>query len=528
LLAFSMIKRQFRPVGLPLSAEFLSCACFVPSVQKLSGPPVLGEPNMSNTFNALGLPDPLVLKLDQLQVTEPFPVQAAAIPPALAGRDVQGSAPTGSGKTLAFGLPLLSRVGKAERNMPTALVLAPTRELAEQIRLDLDPLARSVNRRVGAVYGGVGYGPQLAALRRGVDVVVATPGRLEDLIERRSVQLEHVTFVVIDEADRMADMGFLPAVRRILDLTNPNRQTLLFSATLDGEVAVLSRNYQKHPVRVDAHAKDSQAIDVAHHFWRVPRSDRAAETARVVELTGRTIVFTRTRHGADRLTKQLSRAGVPAVTLHGGRSQSQRTRALAAFSSGSVHALVATDVAARGIHVDGVAAVVHFDLAADHKDYLHRSGRTARAGAAGVVVTLVAEGEDPAARKLLRDLRMTARIQTPQVERLGSAGKRPEREIGRNNRVPHKDRRRSQAQRSSQTRSVFVGNLPWRTTSEDLEELFATYGRVERATISTQARTGRSKGYGFVDIEEHHPNHAIEALNGALVGGRALRVRPAT
>jgi superfamily II DNA/RNA helicase len=485
---------------------------------------------MSDKFEDLALPDPLVRSLTRLGVSSPFPVQAAAIPPALAGKDIQGSAPTGSGKTLAFGLPLLSLVVKAERNRPAALVLAPTRELAEQIRRDLDPLARAVDRRVAAVYGGVAYGPQLSALRKGVDVLVATPGRLEDLIERRSVDLGRATVVVIDEADRMSDMGFLPAVRRILDQTSAQRQTLLFSATLDGEVGALSRGYQRDPVRVDAKARDSQELDVLHHFWRVARSDRVAETARLVKASGRTIVFTRTRHGADRLVKQLGGADVSAVAMHGGRSQSQRTRALQAFSTGRAQVLVATDVAARGIHVEDVAAIVQFDMAADHKDYLHRSGRTARAGAMGVVVTLVADGQDAAVRKLLRDLKLSARIESPRIDLLGTAGHR----IGgkaavHGDRASSKQGRRRRADIHPQagSRSIFVGNLPWKTTSEDLEELFAEYGTVERATISTQAKTGRSKGFGFVDMVEHRPNEAIESLNGVVVGGRPLRIRPA-
>jgi len=485
---------------------------------------------MSNTFNEFGLPQRLVGALCRLEVTSPFPVQMTAIPPALAGKDIQGSAPTGSGKTLAFGLPLLSLVDKAARKRPAALVLAPTRELAEQIKRDLDPLARVVERRISAVYGGVGYGPQLTALRNGVDVLVATPGRLEDLIERRSVDLGSVGFVVIDEADRMADMGFLPAVRRILDQTKSKRQTLLFSATLDGEVRILSRDYQKDPVRIDAEARNSREIDILHHFWRVPGSGRAAETARLVNATGRTIVFTRTRHGADRLVKQLSREDVSAVAMHGGRSQSQRTRALKAFSTGRAQALVATDVAARGIHVEDVAAVVHFDVAADHKDYLHRSGRTARAGASGIVVTLVADGQDPAVRKLLRDLRMSAPIEAPSLEGLGSAGHRMAGPGGRSDQ-PRRNkpgRRRADTHSGSMSRSIFVGNLPWRTTSEELEELFSKYGNVERATIKTQPRTGRSKGFGFVEIVEHRQDEAIEALNGVIVGGRPLRIRAAS
>ncbi|NNC91835.1 MAG: DEAD/DEAH box helicase, partial [Acidimicrobiia bacterium] len=322
------------------------------------------------TFAELGLPDALVHALTKQGITEPFPVQSATIPDALAGRDVSGKAPTGSGKTLAFGLPMLTRVDQAVAFRPRALVLAPTRELAEQIKKELAPLAKATRRFVLAVYGGVGYGPQKNALRKGVDVLVATPGRLEDLMEQKSVDLREVDIVVVDEADRMADMGFMPAVRRILDRTAADRQTLLFSATLDGDVAVLSRDYQSNPIRHEAGTVEPETIDARHHFWLVQRHDRVQHTAEIIERTGNSIVFTRTRHGADRLARQLSKLGVGAVAMHGGRNQNQRNRALKEFSSGRAQALIATDVAARGIHIDAVAAVVHFDPPADHKDYL--------------------------------------------------------------------------------------------------------------------------------------------------------------
>lgn len=484
---------------------------------------------MSNTFNLLGLPEPLVRKLTDLGFTEPFPIQQSAVPPALSGRDVQGRAPTGSGKTLAFGLPVLARVDRGERNRPNALVLAPTRELAEQIRSDLEPLATAVYRRVAAVYGGVGYGPQLSALRRGVDVLVATPGRLLDLIQRRAVDLARVDIVVVDEADRMADMGFLPDVRRILDQTDGRRQTYLFSATLDGEIGVLSKAYQRDPVQIRAEARHEKQIDLKHHFWRVARADRVSHTARLVRASGRSIVFTRTRHGADRLVKQLARADVSAVAMHGGRSQSQRTRALSAFASGRAMALVATDVAARGIHVEDVAAVVHFDIAGDHKDYVHRSGRTARAGAAGNVITLVTEGEERAIRRLLSDLNIAAAIEAPDIEgfrrddpRDGGRAVSPHPAVGEGSGDTGKSR-----SPVAPRRSLFVGNLPWRITGRELEQLFSDHGTVERATISTHKKTGRSKGFGFVDIVEHRPNGAVDALNGAMVGGRPVHIRPA-
>lgn len=475
---------------------------------------------MSNQFQRLALPDALVQALASLGFNDPFPIQEAAIPPAMAGRDIQGGAPTGSGKTLAFGLPLLAKVQRADRRKPRALVLAPTRELAEQIKSDLVPLAKAVDRRVVAVYGGVGYGPQLAALRSGVDVLVATPGRLLDLMQRNAVDLEDVAFSVIDEADRMADMGFLPDVRRILDRTSVRRQTFLFSATLDDEIGSLSRKYQKDPVTVRAEARDEMRPDVAHHFWRVASPDRLRQTAELVNGLGRSIVFTRTRHGADRLVKQLSKLDVAAVAMHGGRSQNQRTRALGSFAVGKAQALVATDVAARGIHVEDVVAVVHYDVAADHKDYLHRSGRTARAGAAGVVVTLVPEGQDPAVRRIIRDLGIEAQIESPSV--IGQA-------TPRNGSAPRAVKSNGDDPRMSpdrEARNLYVGNLPWKTTARDLEELFSRHGRVERASISRHPKTGRSKGFGFVDIVERQSGTA-SALDGATLGGRVLRVRAA-
>jgi superfamily II DNA/RNA helicase len=475
---------------------------------------------MSNQFQRLALPGALVETLASLGFNDPFPIQEAAIPPAMAGRDIQGGAPTGSGKTLAFGLPLLARVERAEGKRPRALVLAPTRELAEQIKSDLAPLARAVGRRVGSVYGGMGYGPQVAMLRTGVDVLVATPGRLLDLMQQRSVDLSRVAMVVVDEADRMADMGFLPDVRRILDQTTSRNQTLLFSATLDGDIAGLSKRYQRDPVLVEAGSKDESPVDVAHHFWRVAKADRTSQTAELLRSTSRSIVFTRTRHGADRLVKQLGKVDVTAVTMHGGRSQNQRTKALKAFSSGKAQALVATDVAARGIHVEDVTAVVHYDVAADPKDYLHRSGRTARAGAAGVVITLVSEGQDPAVRRIIRDLGIDARIESPATIGPAAATNGSRR---RDERSPGDER---QTSRGQEPRSLYVGNLPWKATARDLEELFSGHGRVERASISRHPKTGRSKGFGFVDIVERQSGTA-SALDGSTLGGRVLRVRAA-
>ena len=522
------------------------------------------------TFAQLGLPDELVRILNRRGFAEPFPVQAAAIPDALDGLDICGKAPTGSGKTLAFGLPVLANVKVADTKAPRALILAPTRELAEQIKDEIGPLGQSIYRRVFAVYGGVGYQPQKMALRKGVDVLVATPGRLEDLIEQKALTLSAVDIVVVDEADRMADMGFLPAVKRILDQTSRDRQTMLFSATLDGDVAVLVRDYQNDPVRHDAPSIEPETSEARHHFWLVEHHDRVQHTAEVVASAGRTIVFTRTRHGADRVARQLGKLGTSAVAMHGGRSQAQRKRALRDFTSGRVDALVATDVAARGIHVDDVATVVHFDPANDHKDYLHRSGRTARAGAAGTVVSLVTGGQRRAVKRMQKeldldmpfgdarvdDLHTGGRVIRPAAEKQRPRSNRPEGrrrseetverapsgrrrhagdpqgrdgatldESGRQDTRPSK--RSAHNRDSSPTESVYVANLPWEATERELEGLFATHGEVRQTTIIRNRSNGRSKGFGFVDMPRPAARIAVGALHGARLGGRELTVRVA-
>ena len=489
------------------------------------------------TFARLGLPETIVHSLSKRGITEPFPVQAATIPDVMAGKDVSGKAPTGSGKTLAFGLPMLARVDKAHKNKPRALILAPTRELAEQIKKELTAPAKAVRRYVFAVYGGVGYGPQKQAFRKGVDVLVATPGRLEDLIEQRIVDLSQADIVVIDEADRMADMGFMPSVRRILDQTSKQRQTLLFSATLDGDIAVLSRKYQSNPIRHDAGTTEPEAIDARHHFWLVEHHDRVQHTADVVGAAGRSIVFTRTRHGADRLARQLGKLGVGTVALHGGRSQNQRTRALRTFATGKAQALIATDVAARGIHIDAVESVVHFDPPADHKDYLHRSGRTARAGASGLVVSLVTGNQKRTVGLMQKDLALRAPIERPRPdllheggyrigERASHAGHAEHRQAPSNgNPVTQPAKKRPGVRQDKVGHSVYVANLPYGASERQLEDLFGTYGKVHQATVITDKRTGRSKGFGFVDMPQRAARRAIEDLHGSTYSGRDLTVR---
>jgi len=377
---------------------------------------------MSNTFADLGLPHELVSPLRKAGINTPFPIQAATIPDALNGRDVLGRAPTGSGKTLAFGLPLLATIGKGQPHKPRSLILSPTRELAEQIRKELAPVAAGRGLRLLTVYGGVSYHPQRSKLKKGVDVLIACPGRLQDLIEQGDVSLEAAEYVVVDEADRMADMGFMPQVRKLLDMTPRRRQTVLFSATLDGDVAELTRLYQNDPVRHEVGADGHDSGDARHHFWRVEHSDRLSLVADVVGSHGSTLVFTRTRRGADRLARQLYKHGVEAETIHGGRSQRQRDRALRHFKNGQAEALIATDVAARGIHVDGVECVVHFDPPEDHKAYLHRSGRTARAGAQGHVVSFIQHDQVKGNYRLQDTLGLSGALGSPSVEALLDGG----------------------------------------------------------------------------------------------------------
>ena len=373
---------------------------------------------MTTTFARLGVPAPIVGALRARGIAEPFAIQAATIEDSLAGRDVCGRAPTGSGKTLAFGIPLVALAERAESRRPRSLVLAPTRELADQIATELRSFAGKT--RVAVVYGGVGHGPQRAALRRGVDILVACPGRLEDLIQLGDLTLADVDRVVLDEADRMADMGFLPAVRRTLDQTAAHRQTILFSATLDGDIAELTRRYQHDPVRHEVGEDTPDVTAADHHFWDVERTERTRITAETIQAASPAVVFCRTRHGADRLKKQLARVGVEAAAIHGGRSQSQRNRALASFSAGQTKALVATDVAARGIHIDDVASVIHFDVAADHKDYVHRSGRTARGGRGGIVVSLVQPDQVKDVRRIQKAVGLECSITDADTRSLAS------------------------------------------------------------------------------------------------------------
>ena len=363
------------------------------------------------SFAELGVPSTLAAALAARGITTPRPIQAHTLPDGLAGRDVLGRAETGSGKTLAFGLPLLIRTaaasGRRLARQPRGLVLVPTRELADQVHDELSPLAAVLGLRLLTVYGGVSLQRQVQGLRRGVDVVVATPGRLEDLVRQGACSLDAVAIAVLDEADHMADMGFLPAVTSLLDRVPPGGQRLLFSATLDGQVDTLVRRYLTDPVRHVVMPTAAAGPRMDHQIRRVQTTDKVAVATELAAGPGRTLLFVRTRHRAARLARQLDRAGLRAGALHGDLAQPARTRALAAFAAGTVPVLVATDIAARGIHVEGIDLVVHFDPPTEPKAYLHRSGRTARAGAAGTVVTLVLPEQAAEVAKLHRRAEVT-------------------------------------------------------------------------------------------------------------------------
>ena len=359
------------------------------------------------------MPANLATALSDLGIVTPTPIQAATLPDSLAGRDVLGRGRTGSGKTYAFLLPLVARLVASGRNRrpgaPRALILAPTRELVGQIDQALAPLARAAGLTTRTVFGGVGQNPQVQGLRRGVDIVVACPGRLEDLIGQGHCSLGSVEVTVLDEADHMADLGFLPAVRRLLDKTPRDGQRLLFSATLDKAIDVIVKRFLRSPVTHEADSAQSPVATMDHHVLHISRDHRLPILVDLASAPGRTLVFTRTKHGAKALARQLNRSGVPTVELHGNLSQNARTRNMDAFHSGKAQTLVATDIAARGIHVDDVALVIHADPPVEHKAYLHRSGRTARAGARGTVVTLMTSEQVGDVRQLTRAAGIKAR-----------------------------------------------------------------------------------------------------------------------
>ncbi len=366
-----------------------------------------GNSETAFTFAAAGVPVQLVASLAQSGIVAPFPIQAATLPDALAGRDILGQAQTGSGKTLGFSIPLAARLagGFTSACRPRGLVLVPTRELASQVQAVLSPLAHAAGLTVTAIFGGVPQRPQVTALRDRADIVIACPGRLADLIGQGHCHLGDVEITVLDEADHMADLGFLPVVRQLVEATPPEGQRMLFSATLDHAVDVLVRRFMNHPVRHAAGPTETPPAMI-HHLLTVAPADRTGVVAAITGGRGRSLVFTRTKHGAHQLARQLVRAGIPAGELHGNLTQSARQRNLAAFADGKARVMVATDIAARGIHVDGIDLVIHADSPAEHKAYLHRAGRTARAGATGTVITLQTPAQAGQVRAMMRKARV--------------------------------------------------------------------------------------------------------------------------
>jgi superfamily II DNA/RNA helicase len=366
------------------------------------------------TFEALGVPAPLVEVLTASGITAPFPIQVATLPDSLSGKDVLGRGRTGSGKTLAFSLPLVARLAastsKRQPKRPRSLILVPTRELANQVAAVVDPLARALGMKTTTIFGGVGQNPQVQALAGGIDVLIACPGRLEDLIQQGHCDLGAIEVTILDEADHMADLGFLPGVKRIMDRTPKVGQRLLFSATLDNGVDVLVKRYLSNPTTHSVDPAVAPVSTMTHHVFRVDALDKNQIVKELASGLGRSVLFTRTKHQAKKLAKQLTAAGVPAVDLHGNLSQNARERNLEAFSSGATRVLCATDIAARGIHVDDVAIVVHVDPPAEHKAYLHRSGRTARAGAEGAVVTIATPDQAGEVRTLARQAGITPEV----------------------------------------------------------------------------------------------------------------------
>ena len=365
---------------------------------------------MTEEFRVLGVAADLVASLKERGIETPFPIQTLTIPDALAGRDVCGKAKTGSGKTLAFGLPLVENLSRADSHWVRGLILVPTRELAVQVAKELRPLARCRYLDLAPVYGGAPIEAQIKKINSGLDIIVATPGRLIDLIDRKAVSVAKLEIVVVDEADRMADMGFLPQVEWILRHVEARHQTMLFSATLDGAVDALVRRYQSDPVRHEVQSRQVTVDEMQHRFVAVHEMDKVKVAAAIIRASKRTLVFSATRHGCDRLSRKLKAENVRAEPIHGDLRQKAREHSLARFMSGEIQALVATDVAARGLHIDDVDVVIHYDPPPDHKTYLHRSGRTARAGESGMAVTLSLWNEELEVKRLQRRLSLDVPI----------------------------------------------------------------------------------------------------------------------
>ncbi|MFE7438297.1 DEAD/DEAH box helicase, partial [Streptomyces tendae] len=463
------------------------------------------------TFADLGLPEGVVRKLAQNGVTTPFPIQAATIPDALAGKDILGRGRTGSGKTLSFGLPTLATLagGRTEKHKPRAVILTPTRELAMQVADALQPYGDVVGLRMKVVCGGTSMGNQIYALEKGVDILVATPGRLRDIINRGACSLENVEIAVLDEADQMSDLGFLPEVTELLDQVPAGGQRMLFSATMENEIKTLVDRYLKDPVSHEVDAAQGAVTTMSHHILVVKPKDKAPVTAAIASRKGRTIIFVRTQLGADRVAEQLRDAGAKADALHGGMTQGARTRTLADFKDGYVNVLVATDVAARGIHVDGIDLVLNVDPAGDHKDYLHRAGRTARAGRTGTVVSLSLPHQRRQIFRLMEDAGVDAtrhiiqggaafdpevaeitgaRSMTEvQAESAGNAAQQAEREVGQLTKELERAQRRATELREEADR--LVARVA-RERGEDPETVLAEVAATSEAEVSLPEQPG--------------------------------------
>ncbi|MGW0463216.1 DEAD/DEAH box helicase [Streptomyces tendae] len=470
------------------------------------------------TFADLGLPEGVVRKLAQNGVTTPFPIQAATIPDALAGKDILGRGRTGSGKTLSFGLPTLATLagGRTEKHKPRAVILTPTRELAMQVADALQPYGDVVGLRMKVVCGGTSMGNQIYALEKGVDILVATPGRLRDIINRGACSLENVQIAVLDEADQMSDLGFLPEVTELLDQVPAGGQRMLFSATMENEIKTLVDRYLKDPVSHEVDAAQGAVTTMSHHILVVKPKDKAPVTAAIASRKGRTIIFVRTQLGADRVAEQLRDAGAKADALHGGMTQGARTRTLADFKDGYVNVLVATDVAARGIHVDGIDLVLNVDPAGDHKDYLHRAGRTARAGRTGTVVSLSLPHQRRQIFRLMEDAGVDAtrhiiqggaafdpevaeitgaRSMTEvQAESAGNAAQQAEREVGQLTKELERAQRRATELREEADR--LVARVA-RERGEDPETVLA-----EVAAATSEAEVSLPEQPGARDVEK--------------------------
>ncbi|MCC9740710.1 DEAD/DEAH box helicase [Streptomyces sp. MNU89] len=474
------------------------------------------------TFGDLGLAEAIVRKLSQNGVVTPFPIQAATIPDALAGKDILGRGRTGSGKTLSFGLPLLTRLaeGRTEKKRPRGLILTPTRELAMQVADALQPYGDVLGLKMKVVCGGTSMSNQIYALERGVDILVATPGRLRDLIDRGAATLDQVEVAVLDEADQMADMGFLPEVTEILNLVPAGGQRLLFSATLENEIDTLVKRYLVDPVTHEVDAAQGAVTTMSHHVLVVKPKDKAPVTAAIAARKGRTIIFVRTQMGADRVAEQLLDTGVRADALHGGMTQGARTRTLADFKDGRVNCLVATDVAARGIHVDDIDLVLNVDPAGDHKDYLHRSGRTARAGRSGTVVSLALPHQRKQIFRLMEDAGVDASrhivggagafdedvaritgarsLTEVQAESAGNAAKQAEREVQDLTRQLERAQRRAAELRGEADRLVARAA---RERGEDPEAAVAAAAEAMVAAAAAEAAAEESRAAASVPAQ---------------------------